>query len=207
MRSVPPDTHPEWWATHVALDDVDPTTVGGRGLIVDVDRLDAGSVARLVTALDIPTVDAVHLAPAITLANLVHAIVVLRECQSRDIDVDYAADAEVEPTVEAWMHLLPRDRAEPLRYTVYRRHGPGFVLVVDDRPDRNVRITFDDEGHCAFLVGLDTPAEVASLDAETLDMFVRFGLVAVVGGWAVGVVPRIRRWPVPLDDLFAPPTA
>ena len=46
-----------------------------------------------------------------------------------------------------------------------------------------------------------------TLDAERLQSLVDLDLAVVVDDVAVSIVPRIKRWPVPHDDLFAPPTA
>lgn len=209
MKTLAPASQPELWAETVDLDQLDltePLPLRG-GLVVTVAVLDDTVLDRLFTVLAYGRLDRVVVDAPVDRFAACAALALLRDCKGHDIDVVLDIAPE-----EAWFdgvaaHLAPREAGAPLRFDLYRRHGPGFVQVVDDRPGHNVRITFSDGDDIALLNALDRPMPVAVLDAERLQAFTELDLAVVVDDVAVSIVPRIKRWPVPHDDLFAPPTA
>ncbi|MET8470061.1 DUF5825 family protein [Streptomyces sp. NPDC006422] len=84
---------------------------------------------------------------------------------------------------------------------LYHRRGPGFVTVMDrrERP-ASARFTLD---HPDLLAAFDVLGDAAPLEElapahqEAARHLADEGLTLIVGGWAVTLPPRMRRWPVP----------
>jgi Family of unknown function (DUF5825) len=209
VRTVPADTNPDLWAERLPLEQLDPDGLTGRtrGLIVSVSDLGDDSFEGLLAVLACPVLDRVDIDRVVGRDQFCATVAVMRECRSRDIGVRVRFATELASMRSAWAHLISRPPEQPLRFDLYRRHGPGFVQVVDDRPDHDLRITFDDPNDIDLFNALDRPTPVVEVDGDRLAVLDRFDLVATVDDTAVMIVPRIKRWPIPLDDLFQPPVA
>ena len=206
MRTSVPDERSELWSRRVRLNDLDLDVSQPGGLDVTVDQLDAAAFERVLVVLDDVRLDRVEL-DRIEEADVCRVIAVMRECQSRDVELILPTSPAIDAASESLAHLANRLSNGDQRLDLYRRHGPGFIQVVDDRPGRHRRIVFDDPGDVEMIVRLDRPTPVDRLESDRLATLRELDLVAVVDDLAVLTVARIKRWPVPLDDLFDPPTA
>jgi len=212
MRTLPADARSDLWsrlldATEIELDDVDRWD---HGVILTVPAVDQPTIEKVLAVLDFPMLDRVEVAAVVDRSSSCSVVALMRECASRDVPIAVTFALDLEPIAAGWAHLVTRAEDERMRFELARRHGPGFVQIVDDRPGRFVRITFDDPLDVDLIRRLERPCSIADLDTadrQRLDVLTQFDLVFSIDGTAVLVAPRIKRWPVPLDDLFDPPTA
>ncbi|MFD7292700.1 DUF5825 family protein [Streptomyces sp. NPDC059897] len=143
------------------------------------------------------------------------AVQFLRECQASGLRTHWETAAVPRHTYDLrTLHHLPppaQHPDEPVELTrwraahaygmLYHRRGPGFVTVMDrrERP-ASARFTLD---HPDLLAAFDALSDATALDAlapahqEAARHLTEEGLALIVGGWAVALPPRMRRWPVP----------
>jgi hypothetical protein len=209
VKTLAPDARPDLWSTRVTLDDLESGATPHRaaGLIVHVPSFDSSMLDDVLELLDDPLLDRVEFGRPIARADACAAITALRECQSRDVAVRFEFADDVVALADQWTHLAPPAAGERRRLDLYRRHGPGFVQIVDDRPDHNVRIVFDDPADVELIVRLERPTSIVDVDTDRLAQLAGFDLVVEIDGVVVLAAARIKAWPVPLHDLFDPPTA
>lgn len=143
------------------------------------------------------------------------AVALLRECQSSGLTVQWQAVRHARFEFSTLRHLFPpqsldgtrqdtelvswRDGHKYGRY--YFRLGPDFVQVKDvRRPSNAARLMLAEPGVRDMFLRCLRPARVTTLpDSEqaAISELAAEELVLRVGGLAVTVVPRMRRWPVP----------
>jgi len=143
------------------------------------------------------------------------AVALLRECQSSGVTVQWQAIRHATFEFSMLRHLFPpqslagahqdtelaswRDGHKYGRY--YFRMGPDFVQVKDTRiPSDAARLVLAEPAVRDMFLRCLRPMRVATLpDSEraAISELAAEELVLRVGGLAVTVVPRMRRWPVP----------
>ncbi|WP_242883636.1 DUF5825 family protein [Actinomadura litoris] len=86
----------------------------------------------------------------------------------------------------------------------YWRRGPGFAAVQDLREDPGAHFVIHEPGLLALFHRLADPVEVAGLGADDrahLRDLLDARLAVELGGVAVGLPYRLRRWPAPVIDF------
>jgi hypothetical protein len=90
---------------------------------------------------------------------------------------------------------------------LYWRSGPGFVIARDVRPGFEATVyTIDTPAALRYFSAFQVPARVETVVAdpdrdEDFRSLVDAGLLMVVGGCALTLPYRIKKWPVPFSSI------
>jgi hypothetical protein len=143
----------------------------------------------------------------------------LRDCASEGIAVRWRGELEATVPVALLTHLPPpealdgRDEAAlrtwqaGYRYgACYWRQGPDFVTLCDTRAGRAAqRLTLDSREELRVFAALQRPMRLArrrsAAWSAALAALEEEGMVLELGGWALSLPTRMRRWPVPASAL------
>lgn len=139
----------------------------------------------------------------------------LRDCGSEGVQVQWRGAMDAAVPLDLLVHLQPPDALEGCdraalrrwwagyRYgACYWRQGPDFVSLRDTRTGREAqRLTLAEPAELDLFAALQQPVRTArrrsAAHRAALAALMDEGLVLELGGWALSLAVRMRRWPVP----------